>query len=145
MSGKFIARKRAGNGPVDQEATEAMRDAMREAPTHSFNAHFARAILWARLLLNYAENWVTDTTIGQEEAEREMRSEAANNDESRQRGTMTHERWRLGNKVSRRRWREDVMGGEGRRALDDACAGSAAGSALAHASGNPNHTWQDYR
>ena len=37
------------------------------------------------------------------------------------------------------------MGGEGRRALDDACAGSAAGRALAHASANPNHIWQDYR
>ena len=123
-----------------------MRDVMREAPTHSFNAHLARAILWARWLLNYAENWVTDTTLGQEEAEREMRAEASSNDESRQRGTMTHERWRLGNKVSCRRCgREEVMGGEGRRALDDACAGSAAGRALAHASANPNHIWQDYR
>ena len=146
LSGRITARDRAGNGLADLAAKEAMREAMRESPTHSFNAQLARAVLWGKRLLKYAKNWVEDATLAQEQAVRGMRAAAAHHDGGRQRGTMTHEKWKIGPSIACRRCgREEAGGIEGKRLLHDACAGSAAGRALAHSSGNPNHLWKDYR
>ena len=72
----------------------------------------------------------------------EVEGEGAGN---RERGTMTHERWRMGKKVSCRRCgREDTEAGAGRRSLDDACVGSAGGMALARATGNGHHLWREF-
>ena len=45
----------------------------------------------------------------------------------------------------RRCGREEAAGDGSIRVLDDACTGSVAGRAIAHASGSPNHLWQAYR
>ena len=64
----------------------------------------------------------------------------------RERDTMTHERWESRDMVyCRRCGREEKKEKEGRRALDDACTGAAAGKALAHASGNKNFIWNERR
>ena len=87
-----------------------------------------------------------DATTGQEQAERGVRSVVAYGEGARQRGTMTHEKWKVGCKLAYSRCgQEEAVGDGSKRVLDDACTGSAAGRALAHASGNPNQLWQDDR
>ena len=64
----------------------------------------------------------------------------------RQRGTMTHEKWRVGSKVlCRRCGREDGADRGLGKVLMDACKGSAGGRALAHSTGSQNHIWREHR
>ena len=129
LAGKVTARNRAGNHLADQEAKHALREAKREAPAGGFNAQLARAVLWTRWVLRYADSFVKDTSVDPEQADLARAQEVVGAGAGRrERGTMTHERWRMGVEVSCRRCgREDTEAGGHRRSLDDACVGSAGG------------------
>ena len=97
--------------------------------------------------MKYAEDWKDDATMGQEQAE-EMGAQLEGEERrgEKDRATMTHERWEEGNVVvCRRRGRREERTGVGRRPLDDACLGSAGGRALAHATGNKNFVWKEFK
>ena len=147
LAKKITARNRAGNHSADQEAKKALQEAKREAPVSSFNAHLARAALWTRWLVRYAENFVNDTTPDPEQADgQRILAGEGGALHPRQRTTMTHEKWSSGGRIlCRRCGRDETEAGAGTRVLDDACKGSAGGRALAHATGCANHIWREHR
>ena len=144
LAGRITARDRAGNHLADQEAKKALYLAKKEAPAEAFNAQLRRATDWAKWLVKYAANFIADTSIDQEQAERSRAEEWAGG-EGRQRITMTHEKWKVGKKyLCRRCGREDEGDKPHCKALVDACKGSAGGRALAHATDRPNYVWNRF-
>ena len=147
LGGRITARNRAGNHLADYEAKKALRLAKLEAPAGAFNAHLRRATLWAKWLVKYATNFVKDTTMDQEQAERcRAQTDEGARVEGKQRATMTHEKWKLGERLlCRRCGREEGEEKGSGRALGDACKGSAGGRALAHAMDCANFIWKECR
>ena len=147
LAGRISARDRAGNDLADKEAKKALKEAIKSSPIAAFNGHLARAVEWAKWMLRYAESWKDDTTVGQEQAdELERHSEEEAGGGGKGRATMTHEKWEVGSEVACRRCgRRERKTGGGRKPLDDACLGSAAGRALAHATGHKNYVWKEFR
>ena len=70
LAGRIAARDRAGNHLADQEAKKALYFAKKEAPAETFNAQLRRATDWTRWLVKYAANFIVDTSIDHEQAER---------------------------------------------------------------------------
>ncbi len=143
LTGSVTLRDHIGNAAADREAKLAMKAGMGQSPTTAFNAYLARAVAWGRYILDYAANWVHDTSVPQragEEAEERMaqrRVEAAS-----ARGTLAHEVWETGDlSICRRCGRSASVGLAWKAYLNEPCRGSAAGRLLAEASGNKNHVW----
>ena len=147
LGSKISARNRAGNRLADQEAKKAFHLAKCEAPDAVFSVHHHWTWAWAKWMVAYAANFVADSTIDQEQAERKRSmTEAGDKAEGKQRGTMTHEKWRVGSKVPCRGCgREDAAEKGLGKVLMDACKGRAGGRTLAHSTDSQNHIWREHR
>ena len=135
---RITLEERRGNEEADEAAKAVLKEVLREAPIASYTAQLARAMVWARWILKYVEQWITDTDPMEEapggQAGRGAREVGGN--------SMSHEVWgsREGT-ICRRCGRKEGTKAEGRGYRADACNGSAGGRALAHATGNRNHVW----
>ncbi len=145
IAGRIDPFLRWGNAEADKAAKEALRAAISEAPHHAYNAHLARAFLWAKWVAGYSSCWVDDTTHPPEAGEESAAGAAVSQRVRAPRGTLPHEVWQTSTRIlCRRCGREQPKEREEGGFRLEPCRGSAAGRVLAAARGDKNQLWFRY-
>ncbi len=141
LRGRISRADRDGNAAADAAAKEALAAAKLASPAGRFNAYLARAITWARWILELASGWVQDTSGPEEEPEEKEEAPQKAGDQV-SRSTLAHEVWRNAREeVCRRCGRTSSNAAPTASFKREACRGSAAGRLLAQHSRNKNEVW----
>ncbi len=140
LRGRISTADRDGNAAADLAAKEALAEAKRASPAESVNVYLARAVLWARWVLDFATGWVADTGEPGEEAAEQDAPRAFG--EQPARSTLAHEVWRNAREeLCRRCGRVSSTVSPTSSFRREACRGSAAGRLLAQHNQNRNEVW----
>ncbi len=143
LTGAVSLKDHLGNTAADREAKAAMRAAMVQSSTVSFNACLARAVGWARWMLDYASHWVDDTSVPPSAGEEAGRARSfVQGGGGGGRDTLSHEVWETSDtSLCRRCGRSAPLGMDRKPYLMEACRGAAGGRLMAQSSGNRNYIW----
>ncbi len=141
LRGRISRADREGNTAADVAAKEALAEAKRASSADSVNSYLAKAVLWARWMLDFATGWTPDTgepdegDAGQDDAPQRASEQAPRN-------TLAHEVWRNAREeVCRRCGRSSSTAAPTSSFRREACRGSAAGRLLAQHTKNRNEIW----
>ncbi len=143
VAGKTTVFQKRGNDMADAAANEARKAAESEAPSSTFAAQIRRATAWARWVISSLSAWQRDIEPQQDDnlraARLRLRADARTMGGAR---GLPHEIWVSKSVLQCRRCaREAPAQAEHKPFLMEPCRGSAAGRALAAATGNINYVW----
>ena len=148
VEGRVNQSDHVGNNAADKAAKEALAVAKSDSPATEFNAAIARAVLWAKWIMNYTRVWDPTWPDEVEKAEEALVREAGQEGGSERavRQSVEHELWERREGLRCRRCGRESKGGAPIPTFgSDACKGCAAGKVMASDTGNINYLWHEHK